>query len=202
MKRLLVISLILTSLLQVIHCASYDVRKTDSLRKHVYESLRNKKILYIKTTDQTIDLGYVVKITYIYRSDFFIFKSGKLKKEIKIQPQDLEEAFIVDDYTLFKVTLLDNSILLGIVSDMNLENASVVFVAKHNKYNIPFSKIRDIRLFDPTYVKTVHVNIIFLDGSEMFGTMVKEDGENVILSTILGEQSYPRKEINRIEYLK
>lgn len=202
MQRTIKTALVISLILSLLQCSSNDKIKIENNRKIIKEASINKKIvsLYLSGSSANTDnalIGFVT-VTDSFNGifDFKYLITQKEIKSLKIK-KDIDSASIISNEEKLKLSLPDNSFLIGSIASADPENNSIVFATQHQKYTVPKSKIRKLQFFNTSYVK-----VIFVDGSSIFGTITKDDGEQISLNTIFGDVSYSRNEINRIEYIQ
>ena len=203
MKKIIQVALIFLFALSIIQCSSADKELTRSNKKILKEAYNNKQLISIylrKSSNAKLDSMDVGFVTYIEsnQNDRFFFKSIKSKDTIDLSVKyDVDGISYISNEEKIKLSLSDNSVFIGSILGANLVDNNILFETQHKKYTIPGSVIHNIQSFD-----TSHVKLIFLDGSEIFGSIVRDDGDSIFLATILGEVSYPRNDILRIDYIK
>jgi len=197
MNRLLQIIVMAFFAMNIMQCSTSDMVKLKNNRKQVFDAYENKHLLSVQT--KSSDVKFVGFVTSLDKNkDSFLFKklNSNNTSQISIN-HDLDLAALINYEEKIRLCLSDNSFLIGTISSSDLEKNNISFVAHNKKYTIPVAKILELKYFDVSKVK-----LIFIDGSEMFGSIVKEDGDKIFITTILGDQSYPRDEILRIDYVK
>jgi hypothetical protein len=96
----------------------------------------------------------------------------------------------------FNLTFIDKSVIQGEISYIDLSNNTIVFRTKVRNFEIAGDKVASIE----TAVEKVKV--ILLDGSQRIGELLKDSKTEIVIKTILGEESYQRNHVLKIEYEK
>jgi len=202
MKKIINIILIIIALVSL-KCSSYDKNKYINNKKIIKEASDCRHLVSLRFLDSSNKESNNLNIGFVELTDSF---NGKFNFKSFLTDNKIENLYIlknVDSVSIIKenekmkLCLTDNSILLGSISNIDHENKFIKFKTPHKNYTVPKSKIIEMNFFDVSYVK-----IIFQDGSEIFGTIVKDDGDSILLSTTLGNESYNRTDILRIDYMK
>lgn len=201
MNRLMQILSILLLTLSLIQCSTFDKEKWLNNRKVIGEAGSNKQLITItyKGTDKKSNNMIVGFVKYCeLTNDSFDFQDFQSKKLTGLLiRQNIDSVSFINAENKIRVCLSDQSTIIGNILSSDIDNNNIVFEAHNKKYTIPGSKILNMKLFDINYVK-----VVFLDGSEIYGSIKEDDGQNVYIATILGDESYPRKDILRIDYVK
>lgn len=92
------------------------------------------------------------------------------------------------------LTLIDNSVMTGLISGFYPASGDIIFTTKFKNYTLSGDKI--LKLSD----SGSEVKVILLDGSQRLGLLTQDDGDKVTIKTILGIESFNRKDILKIDY--
>lgn len=202
MKRNVQIIIMVLLTLSLMQCAALDKNRIKANRQLVIEACSNKKLISIsrrssaKNKQDNLDIGVVTS----YDSEHDTIKYESIHKTKKVNLSiiyDIDTAEYFNNDEKLKVTISDRSFFIGTLADKMADSENITFLTPGKKYTIPKSKVLEIKYYNVSYVK-----LILLDGSEIFGTIIKDDGHSISLKTILGDMSFPRKEILKIEYVK
>jgi len=130
--------------------------------------------------------GQITDWPILYSSGTFFLKGSY---------NDIKDGFvIIKPANKTQMTLLDNSVMVGLINGYNLSNGEIVFKTNYRNYTITGDKILLLR------DSGAEVKIILLDGSQRIGILTRDDGDKVSLKTIIGTEVFSRRDILKIEY--
>lgn len=104
-----------------------------------------------------------------------------------------------DNYKLvskdrYDVTLVDKSKLAGKVAGIDYKKNEIVIETRYKNYSLPANIIFELIVFK------IDAKVVLLDGSTRVGELIKDDGNEIKIKSILGEEIFNRKEVLKIEY--
>jgi len=130
--------------------------------------------------------GYVNKINYItsngnYPLEFLAksINGATLLTESKINAE---------------VLLSDKTRILGRIGSIDFERGDIVIQSKLRDFNLTKNVISEIKM------SMNEVKLILIDGTERRGGIIKDDGNEITIRTILGDEKYNRRKIHKIIY--
>jgi hypothetical protein len=133
-----------------------------------------------------INPGYINKINYqtsggAYPLEFFIknVNGAAMATGSKINAE---------------VLLTDNTRILGKIAGINFANGDITIQSKLRDFNLTKKVIREIKM------SMNEVKLILIDGTERRGGIIRDDGNEIVIRTILGDESYQRRKIHKIVY--
>lgn len=147
-----------------------------------YQSLALSNVDYLSSNpkDQT---GYFP----------FEFSNGKT---------DILASFISNNgnvYTLMSkekyiVTLADKSKFQGKVSGIDYNKNEIHITTRYRDYSISGDIITQLNMFK------VDAKVVLFDGSTRVGELTKDDGNEIAIKSLIGEENFKRKDVLKIEY--
>ena len=130
--------------------------------------------------------GYINKINYqaaggTYPLEFFVknFNGAAMVTGSKINAE---------------VLLTDNTRILGKIARINFANGDITIQSKLRDFNLTKKVIREVKM------SMNEVKLILIDGTERKGGIIRDDGNEIVIRTILGDETYQRRKIHKIVY--
>ncbi len=93
-----------------------------------------------------------------------------------------------------EVKLTDDSKIIGELTQIDVKTGNLHIKTKLQDFNIPYNTIKGIKM------SIEEVKLILIDGTERKGGLLKDDGNIIVLRTILGEETYDRRKVYKINY--
>jgi len=94
----------------------------------------------------------------------------------------------------YDVTLVDKSKLAGKVAGIDYKKNEIVIETRYKNYSLPVNIIFELIVFK------IDAKVVLLDGSTRVGELLKDDGNEIKIKSILGEEIFNRREVLKIEY--
>jgi len=96
----------------------------------------------------------------------------------------------------YRATLIDGSIMEGQLVQYDHDAKEITLKTKTREYNISGEKLSKLEEF------VISVRLKLKDGNERVGNLIEDKGGKITIKTILGVETYSRKEVRKIEYIK
>lgn len=127
------------------------------------------------------------------------FKYGWRKMEITGTVRGVKDTLVlITPDQKYELKLIDKSVMQGEITAVDCMKNEIVFTTKITSYTLAQDKIDDIKMVD----SSVEVRLVLIDGTQRNGRLIKDDGRVIVVRTILGEETYPRDKVLKIEYKK
>lgn len=169
--------------------AALDDQHIEQMKLSLKNAVEKKCPVIIKRgSNSSLELVKIRKVD----GEWFFLEGGIVGSQLKSS---------VDIYPIFpgvkdryEITLIDKSTIRGAVADVDMVKNTITFITKHKKHTITMDKILNIKLIQD------EITVILKEGSRYKGILINDDGREIIVKTILGEEKFKRVDLLEIDY--